>query len=1183
MDALLRAVSLCCCTMLSEKGADDHPPLHWAHNPVRVYKHVKSGKIEGVPGPADKTRVTLGKRPASRGCVPSGSRARPRKDVCECGALSSQTKGEEQVCDAKTPGSQASQGSTGNGDLCVIHVAPGNPGNCPHCRYASENTNAMRNHLRRSHKDGVSRVVSKARQMNQTTDVQKSRVPEKPRKKVGKTERVNVYQGGVMKIKKVVRVGNWNVRSLCAVGKCSELAREMERFQLDVVGVTETHFNGCGEQKLDAELDYVMIHVGKEAKAEGGVGLAMSREVRRALMRYRPISDRVLSATFRTQAGALSVIVAYAPVESSDDDVKDLFYDHLHEACSDATNMTIVVGDFNSRIGKAVDNVVGSHGLEGITSNNGGRVVDFCRDHVMRVANTWFPHKRIHQKTWYPPDRSKPASIKDLVLVSECLVRDVLDTRVFRSADIDSDHRLVIAKVQLSWGRHGRSTKQACRYNRRSLEVPELRKAYAGGIEDKFEKRNRSVESVENGWAELRDAVTASAEKNLPVKKAVSNSWITEPTLQAVKKKREAFVEWQKDRTSTVATEKYRKARNSVRDAARADKMAWWDRTMKNMEEDFQKNDIGNAYRTMKRLTKSKSKPVECVKDSGGNVLSAPDDVRQRWKEHFDAVLNVKRTIDPRVVEELEDNSSEEPEPSENEIQTAIAKLRNARATGEDGICAELLKAGGEPMVAWMTELIQSVWRSETIPQEWKDATLVPLFKKKDRLLCDNYRGIALLSVPGKVLTLVLLNRLQQKVESKLLEAQCGFRPGRRTTDQIWLTRQLIERVHEYQSTMRLCFVDLTKAYDSVNREALVAVLRHYGASKKVASLVAELNSGTFCRVRSGGGLSEAFEVSTGVRQGCGLSPLLFLVFMDWIVREALNVVGERGGISVEYRCEGELKITFQSKLPGKTRYITLLYADDLIVIAQTQEDMQLIVDALNEACKRWGMVISVPKTEVMTIDGSKAGGGTTEVKLDDTILKEVESFAYLGSVMSSAGGISEEVEARISKAARAYQIWRKPVFRSKNLSIGTKMSVFRSLVLSILLYGCETWPVTMVEIRKLNTFHRRCIRDIVRVTIWDQIRTEVVLARAKEEPIQDQIRRHRLRWLGHLSRMDHGRPQMQVLRSRVLNCKRRVGGQKQRWADVVRHDLKALGVDAWEEAARDRPRWRSIIRRKPI
>src|SRR5688500_11064862 len=157
------------------------------------------------------------------------------------------------------------------------------------------------------------------------------------------------------------------------------------------------------------------------------------------------------------------------------------------------------------------------------------------------------------------------------------------------------------------------------------------------------------------------------------------------------------------------------------------------------------------------------------------------------------------------------------------------------------------------------------------------------------------------------------------------------------------------------------------------------------------------------------------------------------------------------------------------------------------------------------------------------------------------------------------------EVEIRLGKAATSYQMWRRKVFRSPNLSIATKMRVFRLMVMSILLYGCETWAVTVPLVTKMQTFCMRCLRDIVGVSKWDQWTNEAVLERAGEYPVGEQIRRRRMQRLGHLERMIPDRVQRAILRGRPTGRTRTKGGQKQRWIDVVNEDLK------------DVPDWRSF------
>ena len=118
-----------------------------------------------------------------------------------------------------------------------------------------------------------------------------------------------------------------------------------------------------------------------------------------------------------------------------------------------------------------------------------------------------------------------------------------------------------------------------------------------------------------------------------------------------------------------------------------------------------------------------------------------------------------------------------------------------------------------------------------------------------------------MLSIPGKVLSLILLERLQTIIDPRLLDSQCGFRKGRGTVDKIWVTRQLVEQANEYQNPVSLGFVDLTKAYDSVEHSMLVAILRHYRVTHQLAAIATDLYTGTTCRVRASEGISEEFEV----------------------------------------------------------------------------------------------------------------------------------------------------------------------------------------------------------------------------------------------------------------------------------------------------------------------------------
>jgi hypothetical protein len=280
----------------------------------------------------------------------------------------------------------------------------------------------------------------------------------------------------------------------------------------------------------------------------------------------------------------------------------------------------------------------------------------------------------------------------------------------------------------------------------------------------------------------------------------------------------------------------------------------------------------------------------------------------------------------------------------------------------------------------------------------------------------------SLLSFPGKVLCLVLLDRLQAIINPQLLESQCGFRPGRGTVDQIWSARQIVERSIEYESSAYLGFVDLTKAYDSVDRSALLSVLSHYGVPRHLIDMVRELYTGTYCRVRTSEGVSDVFEVKSGMRQGCVLSPLLFNAYTDKIVRDA--TAAYEGGLQVEYTTSGGLFLTYRDKTPANTCVPNIQYADDLTVCAESRGDLQSMLLVLNTSCTKWGMKINGEKTKVLSI--GEAGDDHPPITLNGQIIEEVDSFSYLGSEVDKMGKVEKEVGVRLEKAATVYHMWRR-------------------------------------------------------------------------------------------------------------------------------------------------------------
>ena len=181
--------------------------------------------------------------------------------------------------------------------------------------------------------------------------------------------------------------------------------------------------------------------------------------------------------------------------------------------------------------------------------------------------------------------------------------------------------------------------------------------------------------------------------------------------------------------------------------------------------------------------------------------------------------------------------------PTQEEIKRAIETLKNGRAPGEDGIYVEMLKAGEPEISCVLAAIFKTIWEEERLPEDWQTGLLFKLPKKGDLENCNNWRGIMLLSTTSKVFSKIILNRLDAGIDPQLRNEQAGFRKGKSCSDHIFTLRQILEQSKEWNTTLYATFTDLEKAFDSVHRESLWRILRHYGIPSKIVNIIRMLYS----------------------------------------------------------------------------------------------------------------------------------------------------------------------------------------------------------------------------------------------------------------------------------------------------------------------------------------------------
>ena len=196
---------------------------------------------------------------------------------------------------------------------------------------------------------------------------------------------------------------------------------------------------------------------------------------------------------------------------------------------------------------------------------------------------------------------------------------------------------------------------------------------------------------------------------------------------------------------------------------------------------------------------------------------------------------------------------------------------------------------------------------------------------------------------------LIILSRISSHVDAQLLDSQSAFRKGRGLTDALFTVRQVISKRVEFNEPLFMAFVDLRKAYDSVPRASLWQILRVYGVHAKLVELLEDLHKGTQAAVRMGGSMSEWFDVRGRVRQGCVISPLLFNIYMDFVVKQALAQMSEGCGVELAYHADGKLRKKWGKG--GSLEVLSvLLYADDMVLMSNDRGELATMLKVMVSA-----------------------------------------------------------------------------------------------------------------------------------------------------------------------------------------------------------------------------------------
>lgn len=384
------------------------------------------------------------------------------------------------------------------------------------------------------------------------------------------------------------------------------------------------------------------------------------------------------------------------------------------------------------------------------------------------------------------------------------------------------------------------------------------------------------------------------------------------------------------------------------------------------------------------------------------------------------------------------------------EISEALESLPNCKAAGPDGLANEVLKAlGPEAFVG----VFAGIWEREESPQQWGQAIIHPLPKTGDMSDLGNTRGISLMSCACKLFGRVLNARLTRFLEAKkyLAPEQGGFRSQRECPEQVFVLYETLLRRRAEDKETHLAFIDFSKAYDRVWRDGLWWKMARAGVRGKMLRMLRALYANTEATVRVNGRYSDYFSLDQGVRQGDVLSPLLFNVYIN----DLLDEIKRRGlGVLVP-GVERDSPFTAPVRLAG------LLWADDVVLLAKSPEQLQEALDLVADWCVQWKMMVNGGKCGVMVVAKDQQAAVTALAGRSFTIGPEsiplVQEYRYLGVRLTADLSWGTEIKCR-AEALRKAIFSKARILRNRELSPDVRLRYVESVILPTALWGSEFW-----------------------------------------------------------------------------------------------------------------------------
>ena len=881
-------------------------------------------------------------------------------------------------------------------------------------------------------------------------------------------------------------IGSINTNTIKDPMKLAQCVSQCKFLKQQITFIQETHIFGKSSCKFeDKELcGWTFHNSGLKGKARAGVGIVLSPDVKLIDIDDNILDGRILLVRIILFGVRISAICAYAPTELYAESTKNKFFNTLHSSIQkvkkEHPGYKILIGaDMNATIGNdsfGAWTFLGPNNDSFDTNDNGTRLLTLSNENKLFIMNSLFPSKAIHRHTWYSPTGFKKRV--DYILAEWHLKKLCSNCRVYRRATVpfETDHRLLAMTCSFPLKRDHKKVFSHYSKPAKPLKViSSLRND--SSVRDNFSSKldvllcdEPVFNDVNNFEKFLTDSILDASESEIP--KAFSpkreSPWINNDFLSLIKTHREC-----KD---PVIRKNLHSSIKKMRNKLKND---YFSNLANNINIVGEARKIEEEFRLCKSYTMHKNTDVKLISTE---KLSAffEDHLKEKPVELQPEVR------DPHLFPHIlpPDNiviSSDVPTASE--VDEVRKKLKNGKCQGTDKIYAEEIKYNSSKrFMVYLMLLITTIWTTFIVPSSWLISSITCLFKNKGlRSVASNYRGLSIMATCSKVITALVISRMRTAYETIISNTQFGFRSNRSTTDAIFILQQSI---HISSSPLFICFIDLKAAYDWINRDMLFKILDIRLKSPILVNILRVFYNGTSAAIK---GSKIFFKTFTGCRQGGLESPVLFNIFLDFVLRVAEHEVLQRfpnTGLHYSYRIPGHCSSREQRRihgLSGGQRLRMILYADDIALMCGDIEELSEILKIFDATFTRFGLKISTDKTETMAFNVPEdIKAKPSLISLGGVALKNVRSFKYLGHVVTNNDDDpSKYLSHRISSA---FQKWNelKHVLTDNRILMSTRVKFLEACIRMRLLYSVQSWDLSASELKKIECIWHSFLRKMV-------------------------------------------------------------------------------------------------------